>query len=72
MTRPANTYRAARRNDWHGSGIAWHLANRATHPDDRKWFGSPLVGELFHATSHVARSKYMPHIGKKERARHAA
>lgn len=66
--RDGNTYRAARRSRWSAFRVGtWAGFNR------------PKVGAEYqvgtvptrYAPSAVARSKYMPHIGNKERGRHA-
>jgi hypothetical protein len=71
--RASNTYRAERRNEWAlaGRGVSWRQWNA-------EWYSKAGYGipERLHAPSmaraHVARSKYMPHIGDKQRAKGAA
>ena len=67
--RASATYRAQRRNDWRKlNGVGWDEYN------DHKGLSNPWrigSGQFADGSvqSWVARSKYMPHIGKKERAR---
>lgn len=72
MARHASTYRQARRAVWKLTGLSWHDANTQMKVGSldglrfgpvRYHFGGPV----FHD-----RSKYMPHIGKKQRAKGAA
>jgi hypothetical protein len=78
MTRAADTYRAARRNDWHSyhrlyRGITdaietWRQFNVGLH--GTAGYGIPeRIYQPSMARAHVARSKYMPHIGDKQRAK---
>lgn len=66
--RDVNTYRSNRRNEWHSliRDVPWSAYNK--HGGSKYQIGSlraPLV------VGHVARSKYMPHIGKKQREKGA-
>ncbi len=66
--RARNTYRSERRNAWRKlDGVTWLEHNRRDHTDQFD-VGSET------ATYWVVnkdRSKYMPHIGAKERGRYA-
>lgn len=66
IPRLGHTYRSERRNAWRALGVDWTYFNKPSY-EDRNLYGSGVSGSV---TAHVARSKYMPHIGKKERARH--
>lgn len=67
--RAHNTYRAERRNDWRKlDGVTWAEHNRRDHTDLFD-VGTDLT---YWQSGAVARSKYMPHIGAKERGRYAS
>ena len=72
--RPKFTYRFARRNAWSGArklaAIAWREWN--VQFNGRSGFSIPsrVYPPTFVRTA--SRSKYMPHIGNKERGRYAA
>lgn len=69
-TRPLNTYRHMRRNAWRATNAwPWPEFNRTHVGANPYHIGS--IARPRHAPAHVARSKYMPHIGAKERGRHA-
>lgn len=71
--RARETYRSERRNAWRATRIngliPWARFNGRA---PKYQIGSALPGEMYHAPGFVARSKYMPHIGKKQRAKGAA
>lgn len=72
--RASNTYRSRRRNDWR---FAQEFATVPWRQWNITFYGAAGYGipERIHppsmARAHVARSKYMPHIGNKERTRYA-
>lgn len=67
--RSANTYRAERRNDWRTlKGVTWAEHNRRER-SDKFSVGTARPDDYFPGA--VSRSKYMPHIGAKERGRYA-
>ena len=72
--RAANTYRTERRNSWAFARtiatITWREWNVTFHSKDGYGIPERIYAPSM-ARAHVARSKYMPHIGKKERARYA-
>ncbi len=69
IPRLAHTYRSNRRNDWRSlDGVTW-LEHNETDGRDKWHIGTIQRPRM--VRSWAARSKYMPHIGKKERARHA-
>lgn len=68
--RAHNTYRSERRNDWRKlNGVTWLEHNRRDHTDE---YGVGSETATYWQSGAVARSKYQPHIGKKERGRYAA
>jgi hypothetical protein len=68
--RPNRTYRASRRNDWRSlDGVTWQEHNAPAGGRDPWHIGT---GKARRAISHVARSKYMPHIGAKQLGKAAA
>lgn len=70
--RDVNTYRSNRRNAWREltRGLSWTGWSAYKQPryTDEKGYGSVVHGLM---TAHVARSKYTPHIGKKQREKGA-
>jgi hypothetical protein len=79
--RSASTYRSERRNDWKVRVVLdkalddeptpWAKHNAPPVGSD-PWHIGSIQGSRTTMRSWVARSKYMPHIGAKERARHAS
>ena len=68
--RNADTYRGARRNEHRNRKTSTTWADwNALDGDDQYDVGSVTSG---YRPGHVARSKYPPHIGAKERGRHLA
>lgn len=67
--RAHNSYRSERRNDWRKlNGVTWaeHNARDRLGPDRIGTWPAP------YRPARGSRSKYQPHIGKKERGRYAA
>ena len=77
MARHASTYRQARRAAWKLSDLSWPEANDEIKSKVYSLWASTTFGPV---RSEYAggidaanrRSKYMPHIGKKQRAKGAA
>lgn len=66
--RPHNTYRSARRNDWRKlDGVTWAEHNARERLDHYRIGTWPAK----YVQTNANRSKYMPHIGAKERGRYA-
>jgi hypothetical protein len=72
--RDASTYRSERRNDWrrfrywNGDRAPWAAFNQPPN-SEKGLYGSPVPLGLLRRP---ARSKYMPHNGKREMARRLA
>ncbi len=79
MTRPASSYRGARRNEWRsyrrlyrgisGSFQTWVEFNSVDHSLAKYRVGTALANRDW---PKPGRSKYMPHIGAKQRAKGTA
>lgn len=70
--RAHNTYRSERRNDWRRlDGVTWAEHNARSAGADPYHIGSNQKPRRA-PTYHLRASRYMPHIGKKERGRYAA
>lgn len=71
MARHASTYRQARRNEWlnSGSGMSWAEYNAVRKAEYGSKFYGPIRSAYIGTTPD--RSKYMPHIGAKQRAKGA-
>ena len=69
--RAHHTYRSERRNDWRKlDGVTW-LEHNAKAPGADPWHIGSIQKPRRPVTYHLRASRYMPHIGAKERARHA-
>lgn len=78
MTRPNESYRSSRRNNW----CVRKAMDKALGDAPETWaafnarfvrhgFGIKVWSNDRVSRAHVARSKYMPHIGKKQREKGA-
>jgi hypothetical protein len=67
--RHSSSYRSERRNQWHRGGTSWASFNAGIcHSDADFGVGTRIAP---YRPARLRPSKYMPHIGKKQRAKGA-